>query len=73
MVDNNHLKTNYPVASSIIDQNTKIAAAYLQQRSIIQCNFVSAGTNILANYGGVQEQYMHTDYDPHNASRHFAD
>ena len=61
---NAHMEQFYPLIHKWFEQNTEVCHAYLQTLTDIRCQYVLASPNILGNYKGVREQYMHTDYKP---------
>ena len=60
--ENVHMKNNYKLLHEVFVHNTDICSQYLIHESKIRCKYMSASCNVLANYRGVREQYVHTDY-----------
>ena len=51
-----------PMLFEIFQQNLALCIDYVRYETSIRSDFVFSGHNIIANYKGIREQYLHTDY-----------
>ena len=64
--DNANMQINakYPEMAKLFAENNEVCRKYLSRVSQIVCTHISGGRKFLANKDGVDEQNVHTDYDP---------
>ena len=56
------MKTDHPIFYDIFEHNLIQCKDYVRYETSIKSQFHFWGHNILGNYKGIREQYIHTDY-----------